>query len=68
MISIADGKYGRQVPRKRKGRRSYGEEANEASNLVREEPADVQRETPDRGNAGVERGEPDERETPAFEE
>ena len=56
------------VPRQRKSSPSYGEEANEASALLSEEAADVQRETPDRGNVAIERTEPEEPATPAFEE
>jgi hypothetical protein len=68
MISIATGTDGLRVPKKRKARPSYAEEANEASDLVREEPADIQRETPDQENAGVEQGKSDQGDTSAFEE
>jgi hypothetical protein len=68
MTSIATGTYGLRIPRKRKARAAYAEEANEASDLVREEPADIQIETPDQENAGVEQAKSDESDTPAFED
>lgn len=68
MTRAPSAKTDRNVPKKRKTPPSYGEDANEASTLLREEPADVQRETPDRGNVAVERTEPEEPATPAFEE
>ncbi len=68
MMSGANEKNGRDVPKRRKARRAYGEDANETPRLVDKEPADLQRETPDEGNVGVERGAADEEDTPAFEE
>jgi hypothetical protein len=68
MIGIASTNTARHVPKRQKTHASYGEDANEASTLLREESADVQSETPDRGNVAVERAEPEEKVTPAFEE
>ena len=68
MNRAPSAKTDRNVPKKRKTPPSYNEEANEAPTLLSEETADVQRETPDRGNVAVERAEPEEADTPAFEE
>ena len=59
----------RSVPKNSRKRMSYNEDANEASGLVRDEAADLERETADRGNQAIERTEPDDgSDSPAFEE
>lgn len=68
MIPIDTAKDQQGVPKTQKARRAYGEEADEAPALVREEPTDIQRETPDRGNVGIEQDESDDTDTPAFDE
>ena len=58
----------RSVPKNSRKRMSYNEDANEASGLVRDEAADLERETADRGNQAIERTEPDDgSDSPAFE-
>ncbi len=68
MIPIDTAKDQRGVPKPQKARRGYAEEADEAPALVREEPADMQRETPDQGNIGIERDASDDSDTSAFDE
>lgn len=42
------------VPRKPRSRHSFDENLDEPGRLIEQEPADVQSETPDEGNAPVE--------------
>jgi hypothetical protein len=58
------------VPRKPRSRHSFDENLDEPGKLIEQEPADLQRETPDEGNAPVETIEEagDETGPPAFED
>ena len=66
-VSSMDKDHG--VPKKRRRRLSYSEDANEPSDLLQNEAVDVERQTPDEGNPAIERIEPEDNSTPpAFEE
>ncbi len=52
IVSLDDA--GTAVPRKPRSRHSFDENLDEPSKLIEQEPADVQSEIPDEGNAPVE--------------
>jgi len=57
------------VPKKQRRPLPYGEDMNEPSALVQDEPVDVERDVPDQENDPVERVESDSKAGPAiFEE
>jgi hypothetical protein len=68
MGAAGNMKAARLVPKKRPKHHSYDESVDEPATLLEQEAVEIEKETPSEDTRAIERGAPDERGAPAFEE